>query len=98
MQECTCSNSVVTRYQKRISGPLLDRIDIHMEVPRVDYENECGIAFGRISICEPAVLFPGEHRQTVGAIAGADSVDTAAEPGVRLSLEDDGRVCLVRAA
>lgn len=35
---CTCSSSSVTRYQKRISGPLLDRIDIHLDVPRVDYE------------------------------------------------------------
>ena len=35
---CTCAHSTVTKYQKRISGPLLDRIDIHIEVPRVDYE------------------------------------------------------------
>jgi magnesium chelatase family protein len=34
----TCSNMVVSKYQKRISGPLLDRIDIHVEVPRVEYE------------------------------------------------------------
>jgi magnesium chelatase family protein len=37
-KECTCSMTMVSRYQKRISGPLLDRIDIHVEVPRVDYE------------------------------------------------------------
>jgi len=35
---CTCSSTTVTRYQRRISGPMLDRIDIHVEVPRVEYE------------------------------------------------------------
>lgn len=38
IRACTCSNQTVTKYQKRISGPLLDRIDIFIEVPRVDYE------------------------------------------------------------
>jgi len=38
VKACTCSQSVITRYQHRISGPLLDRIDIHVEVPRVEFE------------------------------------------------------------
>ncbi len=38
LKACTCSPSTVTKYQHRISGPLMDRIDIHVEVPRVDYE------------------------------------------------------------
>lgn len=37
-RECTCSAGSIARYQKRISGPLLDRIDIHLDVPRVEYE------------------------------------------------------------
>ncbi|HMQ50624.1 MAG TPA: YifB family Mg chelatase-like AAA ATPase [Anaerolineae bacterium] len=37
-KECTCSASMVKSYQKKISGPLLDRIDIHVEVPRVPFE------------------------------------------------------------
>jgi magnesium chelatase family protein len=36
LKACTCSTGTVTNYQKRISGPLLDRIDIHVEVPRVE--------------------------------------------------------------
>jgi len=38
VKPCTCSSGIVTKYQKRISGPLLDRIDIHIEVPRVEYD------------------------------------------------------------
>jgi len=36
-------------HQKRISGPLLDRIDIHIEVPRVDYERLNGDGVGKSS-------------------------------------------------
>ena len=46
---CTCAPVVVTKYQKRISGPLLDRIDIHIEVPRVDYEKLSGDRVGETS-------------------------------------------------
>ena len=35
---CRCSQVLVQRYRQRISGPLLDRIDLHVEVPLVDYQ------------------------------------------------------------
>lgn len=38
VRECTCSPAAIRRYQQRLSGPMLDRIDIHIDVPRVDYD------------------------------------------------------------
>lgn len=38
LKNCTCSPGAVLRYRKKISGPLLDRIDLHVEVPRISYE------------------------------------------------------------
>ncbi len=35
---CTCSPGQIARYRHRVSGPLLDRIDLHVEVPAVSYE------------------------------------------------------------
>ena len=49
VKECTCSLTNVLRYQKRLSGPLLDRIDIHIQVPRVDYEKLSGDRLGESS-------------------------------------------------
>ncbi len=37
-QACSCSPSNLLRYQKKISGPLLDRIDLHVEVPRIKFD------------------------------------------------------------
>ena len=38
-RQCTCTPTQVNRYRSRISGPLLDRIDIQVEVSNVDYED-----------------------------------------------------------
>lgn len=38
VKPCSCAPATVTKYQKRISGPMLDRIDIHVSVPRVNYD------------------------------------------------------------
>ena len=35
---CTCPPSVVARYHRRISGPFMDRMDIYVEVPHIEYE------------------------------------------------------------
>ncbi|NQU78009.1 YifB family Mg chelatase-like AAA ATPase [Candidatus Falkowbacteria bacterium] len=41
-RECTCSPSQIIKYAQKISGPILDRIDIHIEVPRVEFEKLTG--------------------------------------------------------
>jgi len=38
-KECTCTPNEIRKYQSRISGPLMDRIDIHIEVPAVKYKD-----------------------------------------------------------
>ncbi len=48
-KECSCSSTLVSKYQKRISGPMLDRIDIHVDVPRVAYEKLSGDGQGESS-------------------------------------------------
>ena len=48
-KECTCSPSSVQRYQKRISGPIMDRIDIHLQVRRVPYEKLASLDGGESS-------------------------------------------------
>jgi magnesium chelatase family protein len=37
-KECTCTQRDINRYQRKISGPIMDRIDLYVEVPHVKYE------------------------------------------------------------
>ncbi len=41
-QQCNCTPGDIRRYRKKISGPLLDRIDIHINVPRLEYKEIAG--------------------------------------------------------
>lgn len=42
VKECTCSANQIQKYSKRVSGPLLDRIDLHVEVPRINFDKMTG--------------------------------------------------------
>ena len=48
--ECSCTPPQIQRYLSRVSGPLLDRIDIHIEVPSVKYKDLSGAVTGDPSI------------------------------------------------
>ncbi len=60
---CSCSNAMITRYQKRISGPLMDRIDLHVEVPRVEYEKLSSSQRGEPSAAVRARVEAARERQ-----------------------------------
>ena len=62
---CTCSSTTVTRYQKRISGPLMDRIDIHIQVPRVEYQKLRELKPGETSAEVRARVEAARERQRV---------------------------------
>lgn len=46
---CICTPSQINRYQKKISGPILDRIDLHLSVPAVDHDKLTGDELGEDS-------------------------------------------------
>ncbi len=48
-KQCKCSVSEILRYRKKLSGPLLDRIDLHVDVPRIEYKKLAGISEGESS-------------------------------------------------
>ena len=48
-KECRCTPGQIQKYMSRISGPLLDRIDIHMEVPAIEYKDMTSDVSGEAS-------------------------------------------------
>ncbi len=94
VKPCTCSSTIVTRYQKRISGPLLDRIDIHIQVPRVDYEKLSDNRLGESSSAIRARVEAARDRQRARFKASGLTCNADMRPAeVRqfCQLDDSGR-------
>ncbi|WP_298818490.1 YifB family Mg chelatase-like AAA ATPase [Chloroflexus sp.] len=61
---CTCSPLLISRYQRRVSGPLLDRIDIHVEAPRVNYDKLSSLTHGETSAAVRERVTAARQRQS----------------------------------
>jgi magnesium chelatase family protein len=48
-RNCTCSPAQIINYRKKISGPIIDRIDLHIEVPRIKFEKLSDLNIGESS-------------------------------------------------
>lgn len=70
MKECLCTPPQVAQYRNRVSGPLLDRIDLHVEVPAVAYR-------------EVSSEEPGESSAAVSLrVIAAREIQRARAPGI----------------
>lgn len=63
LRPCTCSPGEVARYQARISGPLLDRIDIQLHVPRLAYDELAAKTYGETSAALRERVTAARNRQ-----------------------------------
>ena len=80
MKACTCSDSTVARYQKRISGPLLDRIDLFVEVPRIDYDKLSSLQAAESSECVRQRVNQARQLQTLRLAARGASANSEMGP------------------
>jgi len=67
---CSCTPKLVERYRSRLSGPLLDRIDIHVEVPRLPWRELAGAPEGE---CSAAIRARAVQRARFEGLPGVHS-------------------------
>ena len=82
-RECTCTPSAVAKYKNRISGPLLDRIDIQCEILPVDYDKLSSAGQGESS---------ADIRARVVAARQVQAERFAAHPGVHCNAQMGSRL------
>jgi magnesium chelatase family protein len=103
VRDCRCDDGAVARYASRLSGPLLDRIDLHVNVPAVRWRDLDGPATGRPSAAVRAEVERARARQAarLAGVRGADAAVNAAIPAAPLdalvAATPDARALLARA-
>jgi len=91
LRQCTCPPSVVSRYQRRISGPFIDRVDIFVEVPHIEYEKLSDDRLGEESSkVQERVIAASEiqRRRFSGTLLVSNSEMTPAEVREFCKVED----------
>jgi magnesium chelatase family protein len=94
--ECRCTGGIIQRYMGKISGPLLDRIDLHIEVPAVAYQELRGKETGatsaemreRVLAARAIQLARGSINATVpaGRLRDICPLDAAAEKTLEMAV------------
>jgi magnesium chelatase family protein len=96
LRTCTCSQTAISAYRSKLSGPLLDRIDMHVEVPALHYrelaKEECGES--TMAVRERVEMAHNRQRER-GPRTNARL--TSAELGAAAALDSDGHRLLERA-
>ena len=98
-RECTCSQAAIGRYQRRISGPLLDRIDIYVDVPRVAYDKLTDLRTGEDSATVRARVEAARTRQSQRfgerrTTCNAEMAPTEVRTYCQAPLDEDARALL----
>lgn len=99
-KECSCSAHHVANYRKKISGPLLDRIDLHIEVPRVPIEDLGSLGAGEPSTVIRSRVIAARAIQT-NRLSGTEILTNSAmgqrEIQKHCAIDEDARALLKEA-
>jgi len=82
-RECHCTPPLIQRYVAKVSGPLLDRIDIHIEVPAVQYRELRGGAASESSAVIRGRVLKARERQRERFLTAKEKIYSNAQMGTR---------------
>ena len=82
-RECHCTPPLIQRYVAKVSGPLLDRIDIHIEVPAVQYRELRGGAASESSAVIRGRVLKARERQRERFSSAKETIYSNAQMGTR---------------